>query len=298
MSQKMSTSIRRRNRQSWMGRAALCGVAGALAALSTSSAYASTVSLASGDAGYGLDLNPANVLVASGPVGATSFLSLSTATDTIQGVTFDLPSNSGGYVANNGVTVSIGTSSGSLNHLAYNASDGYLYYTTTSNVNNGSSNNSTTANPQPTDTVSNNLEDLVKTDVNYTGGEADSLVITISGLTVGQTYDLDLIQSNTCYAQRDQSIYFNNSPTATENNYLWSSSSSSGSAYIYDSNDDVTAVGAGVITVTITSTTSGQPPVINGVVVSSVTPEPATLGLMSVASLGLLARRRRAMMRA
>ena len=119
--------------------------------------------------------------------------------------------------------------------------------------------------------------------ISFKGGTtpADAQTFTISGLTTGTSYKLDIIQSTSDAGPRTQTLTVGG-VSDTVNLVAYG---------VYDSVFTTTAVN-GAITGTVTPTTDGT--VLNGIVVSTLTtvPEPTSVALLGLGGLTLLRRRR------
>jgi hypothetical protein len=236
-------------------------VAAGLLSACAVSASASTVILSGGESGDGLNL--ANALVATTAVGGAGA--------TVQGVNFatptptysDPPTDSnliGGTTAADGVTVNISAP------FRYSASG--VTYSPDNTVN------------QPDD---NDLKTALKV---ISGNYGPPIVVSVSGLADNAQYAVDVLQSSSGYNGRTQTVSFSDPTVLAEVVNLDSTD-------VYNTHDVLTSDGSGDLSVTISDNAMGNSSVLNGFVISTAVPEPASLGLMSIATLGLMGRRRR-----
>jgi hypothetical protein len=229
-------------------------LAAALVTGSATSALASTVILTGGESGDGLTISPSTVLVATTAIGGTSA--------PVQGVTFAVPTGSATLASTtgvNGVTVTIAD--------ATKYTDSGMTY--------------------PDNSINQSDDNALKTVMNVISGNYNApIVVSVSGLADDTQYAVDVLQSSVGYGGRTQTVSFSDS-TPTETAVLDGSDG-------YNTHDVLTSDGGGDLSVTIENPhDSGNAGVLNAFVISSV-PEPASLGLMSIAALGLMRRRRRA----
>jgi hypothetical protein len=232
------------------------GICGSAILISTGGVKASYVGLTGGDPSGGLTLNPSNVVDAlytpvhnTGP--GTAALTTTSGTQQVwQGVTFT-PTNS-----------NMSRSSGT--YLLYSSED-----TGTNSGNAGFTDTSNT-------TQDTNLLDLVNAGLDY-----KSATVTVNGLSPNSTYQVDSIISLIGYGaggRTDAVAYNGGTPTASDTITF------NNTNYIYAVQDMVASTASGTITIDYSGS---QGPFYSAIVVSSV-PDPTTIGLLGVGTMGLL----------
>jgi hypothetical protein len=126
----------------------------------------------------------------------------------------------------------------------------------------------------------NYMNGLVDTGV-YSLGD---LVITVSNLTAGASYQIDLLVANNQSTDRSQMVAVNNEAPGT---YLINAVGG-----VYDLTENAVADTNGQITITATNN-QGEGAVFGAVAVTTATPEPATMALLAIGGISALIRRRK-----